>query len=57
MEEAAKRGEDISKHALSETVQQTVTVPEAKDPRLWCLKTFMPEQDLKALPKGFRPWL
>lgn len=53
MEEAAKRGEDISKHALSETVQQTVTVPEAKDPRLWCLKTFMPEQDLKALPKGF----
>ena len=34
MDDAAKRGEDISKHALSETVRQTVTVPEAKDPRL-----------------------
>ena len=33
MDEAAKRGEDISKMDVDESVQQTVTVPEAKDPR------------------------
>lgn len=55
MEELGKRGEDISKMEVLESVEQTVTVPESKDPRLWCLKTFGPEQELciKLMWKAF----
>ncbi|CAK9071225.1 Putative transcription elongation factor SPT5 homolog 2 [Durusdinium trenchii] len=56
MEDRAKRGEDISQLQVPlEAVKQTVTVPEDKDPRLWCLKTFGNEQELciKLMWKAF----
>lgn len=55
MDELGKRGEDISRMEVLESVEQTVTVPESKDPRLWCLKTFGPEQELciKLMWKAF----
>ncbi|CAJ1370621.1 unnamed protein product [Effrenium voratum] len=55
MDEAAKRGEDVSRVGVPETVRQTVTVPESTDPRLWCLKTFAGEQELciKLMWKAF----
>jgi hypothetical protein len=35
MDELGKRGEDISRMEVLESVEQTVTVPESKDPRHW----------------------
>ena len=55
MDEAAKRGEDVSRVGVPETVRQTVTVPESTDPRLWCLKTFAGEQ-ANPMPRGVVVW-